>query len=717
VNAEPDRTDTADPRSDRDPVEALATEFVEGLRLGERPSVDEYAAAHPELAADIRELFPTIASMEGLKLSQQQATGGPVSLGTVDLKRLGDFRILREIGRGGMGIVFEAEQESLGRRVAVKVLPKSALLDAKHLQRFQREAQTAAALHHTNIVPVFGVGRQDDFHYYAMQYIEGAGLDCVLQRLQSRAESAERGDFGHIARKILETGGAAGETGTAVPQCDAQTTASLRRQATQAAAAPPDAPDDELPVIVVQTDSKDVSYWSGVARLGVQVADALEYAHGKGVLHRDIKPGNLIVDTEGAAWVADFGLAKALEHPRVSTTGDVLGTPAYMAPEQLRGQSDCRSDVYGLGMTLYELLTLRSAHRGADRARMLNQIAAEGLPRPRRIRPEIPRDLETIVLKAIAREPGRRYGSARELASDLERFLEDRPIRARRATPLERLWRACRRNPVVAGLTATAVALLMAVAVIGSVGYAQTSRALDGERQQRRRAEVATDLALEVLDKVYERFAPPRSGSSLFDEDGNYVPKPALSDGAAGVLEDMLVFYDRLAEQGMDGAEYRERIALANRRVGDIRHHLGQADQATASYRRSLGLYRQLNESSDDRAYVAQIASIHNELGLLAHWSMSPGEAREFHAEALKMLEEATEVGIQRDDVRQELARTRELVSWQERIRHVPPVPPGPPGRHGHHPGQQPDHEPPPPGFDGPPVPPHPPRHPPGGPM
>ncbi len=164
-----------DPNTERDPLELLAGEYMERLRRGECPSVEDYAAQRPELAEEIRELFPTIAMTERLKARQERSSGGRATLGGAQLERLGDFRIIREIGRGGMGVVFEAEQKSLGRRVAVKVLPRRVLLDEKHLKRFQHEARIAANLHHTNIVEVFGVGEQDGFHYYVMQFIEASG--------------------------------------------------------------------------------------------------------------------------------------------------------------------------------------------------------------------------------------------------------------------------------------------------------------------------------------------------------------------------------------------------------------------------------------------------------------------------------------------------------------------------------------------------------------
>ena len=181
-----DMNQTVDGASiDRDPVELLAAEFVDRHRSGECPTIEEYVERHPDLADDIRELFPTIAGLERLKVSRELSSDGRASIGAAKIERLGDFRIIREIGRGGMGIVYEAEQESLGRRVAIKVLPKQSLLNPRQLTRFQREAQTAARLHHTHIVPVFGVGEHDGYHFIVMQLIRGVGMDEVVAEVRS----------------------------------------------------------------------------------------------------------------------------------------------------------------------------------------------------------------------------------------------------------------------------------------------------------------------------------------------------------------------------------------------------------------------------------------------------------------------------------------------------------------------------------------------------
>ena len=186
---------------ERDPFEELASDFAERYRNGELPSIEAYATSHPDLAEEIRELFPTIAAMEKAKARSSPPTRA--MLEKLPIKQLGDFRLLGEIGRGGMGIVYEAEQVSLGRHVAVKVLPQQALLDERHLRRFEREAQTAAKLHHTNIVPVFGVGQQDGFHYIVMQFIAGVGLDEVLLALRRQLFKSEAEEFDLTARSAI----------------------------------------------------------------------------------------------------------------------------------------------------------------------------------------------------------------------------------------------------------------------------------------------------------------------------------------------------------------------------------------------------------------------------------------------------------------------------------------------------------------------------------
>ncbi|MGL4553321.1 MAG: serine/threonine-protein kinase, partial [Gemmataceae bacterium] len=304
-------------------------------------------------------------------------------------ERMGDFRILRPIGHGGMGVVYEAEQVSLGRRVALKLLPARLLSDPDYRYRFEREAKAAARLHHPHIVPVFGAGEHDGVPYYAMQFIRGRPLDAVLAG-QRRRETASTPTAGFLP------------------------------------AAEPDSPSAET-TPVVPAAGRD---WRTMAALAVQAADALAYAHAQGVLHRDIKPGNLLLDEAGHLWVTDFGLAKASGLDDLTPSGDVLGTLRYLPPEAFKGRTDARSDVFALGLTLWEMLSLRPAYEQREHARLLPAVMAGEVPE---LDPALglPPDVIALVRKATAANPSRRYQTAADLAQDLRRLLAGEPVRAR----------------------------------------------------------------------------------------------------------------------------------------------------------------------------------------------------------------------------------------------------------------------------------------------
>jgi eukaryotic-like serine/threonine-protein kinase len=482
-------------RADRDPVERLAEEFAERRRRGESPSVSEYVRQYPELADEIRDVFPALEMMEEMAPARGELTGPALPAGAAAVpQQLGEYRIVREVGHGGMGVVYEAVQESLGRRVALKVLPFHALLQPSHLERFRREARSAARLHHTNIVPVFGVGEHNGVHYFAMQFIQGQGLDQVLEELKrlrgrarpgaavagaTRGEAASLVSGGHTQSGPVATGA---ETLSLPGAASGPPAEAAPREAPAPAAAP-----------TAFTAQAEAQYFRGVAQIGAQVADALAYAHRQGVLHRDVKPANLLLDTQGTVWVTDFGLAKA-EGDDLTQTGDVVGTLRYMAPERFQGWSDPRSDVYSLGVTLYELLTLRPAFEDRNRGSLIERILVENPPRPRKIDPAIPRDLETVVLKAIDKEPARRYPNAGELADDLRRFLSDKPIQARRAGAWERARKWARRRPAVAALAAALLAALLVLAGVGAWSYVSISQALGRAESERQAAVRAREL-------------------------------------------------------------------------------------------------------------------------------------------------------------------------------------------------------------------------------
>jgi WD40 repeat protein/serine/threonine protein kinase len=454
--------------SDRDPLDKLAEEFAMRLRRGERPSLSEYTNKYPDLAEEMRQLLPTLALLEefGSKVEQPTKAEFPVpgDAGPC-LERIGEFRVLRKVGQGGMGVVYEAVQESLGRHVALKVLPFHALLNPTQVERFRRESRAAARLYHTNIVPVFAVGEANGIHYYAMQFIQGRGLDVVLQELEKLR-------------------GAQTATHPAPSPLSEQTRADLSPSGASECVLP-----ESLSSLARQFEA---GFFRIVARVGIQVAEALAYSHQQGVVHRDVKPSNLLLDRNGTVWITDFGLAKTAGTDALTSPGDIVGTIRYMAPESLRGEAEPRSDVYGLGATLYELLTLCPLFEETSRARLIESVAREEPTRPRKRNPRIPADLETIVLKAIAKEPAQRYAGAAILAEDLRCFLADQPIQARRSSTLEQARRWCRRNPTVARLTGAVVASLL-LGVIVALLFALSAReqAADAERS---RQEAITSL-------------------------------------------------------------------------------------------------------------------------------------------------------------------------------------------------------------------------------
>jgi WD40 repeat protein/serine/threonine protein kinase len=475
---------------ERGPVESLADEFLARLKRGEKPTIKEYCDRHPDLADEIRGVFEAVLMVEDLKPGSSDVSGSPGAVARVDGKRLqqiGDYRILCEIGRGGMGVVYEAEQQALGRRVALKVLPRTIAGNGSAQIRFQREAKAAARMHHTNIVPVFDVGQDGDYLYYAMQLIHGQGLDLViedLKRLRAKSEATPEVQDRTVDRSIAAslTAGKFERENLAV-SCpdDNGATADYQGSAPSSAMLPGQSD-------VSTATSNRGAYFRSVAQIGLQAASALSYAHGRGIIHRDIKPGNLILDATGNVWVTDFGLAK-IGDSAMTHTGDILGTVRYMSPERFRGQCDVRADVYALGMTLYEMLTLKAAFASGDRLKLIELIRQTEAASPRSTDARIPRDLETIVMKAIDKDPKRRYQSADEMAEDLQRFVNDEPIKARRIGTVERLGRWCRRNPLPASLLAGIVLIFL----VGFAGVSWQWRAAEAARKdennQRGRAE------------------------------------------------------------------------------------------------------------------------------------------------------------------------------------------------------------------------------------
>ncbi|MDJ0975428.1 MAG: serine/threonine-protein kinase, partial [Planctomycetota bacterium] len=428
-------------------LDQLSEEFVARMRAGEAPSVATYAARHPELASEIEKLFPVLMRMEGFKEDvKQDLEAIDEALGT----ELGEYRLIREIGRGGMGVVYEAMQETLDRRVALKMLPSNLTKDPRFLERFRLEARAAGRLQHKNVVPVIGIGEHDGIHYFAMQYIEGRGLDELVADVRDRVQPHDADgtpDDDALVDRLL---GAELREGS-----DPSVSTSGAAWSAPAARA---------------VSELTRTWFDNAARLVLQASEGVAAAHARGILHRDIKPSNLMVDTTGKLWITDFGLCKEEGSNDLTRPGDMLGTLRYMPPERLAGESDVQGDIYGLGVTLYELLTLRHAYPGDDHAQLLASIANESPPRPRSLESRVPPDLEAIVLKATARDRKLRYATAEALAADLRAYLEGRPIAARPPSFAYHLRSAIRRHRAL-----SATILVAFVALVASTAYYVTT--------------------------------------------------------------------------------------------------------------------------------------------------------------------------------------------------------------------------------------------------
>jgi len=546
----PDVCDDPD-REDRRNQVLLA--YVEAVEEGRGPDREGFLAAHPDLRSDLEAFLASHDEVARLTASLRPARGGSIHrlIGArreerpdppAGLGELGDFRLLREVGRGGMGVVYEAEQISLRRRVPLKVLPFAAAIDPRRLQRFKTEALAAAHVQHEKIVPVHAVGCERGVHYYAMQFIDGQSLAALIGEL--RVLRDEQRDGAAVTEAAIESPEfPSGGGGTS-----AATTISRERSAARH------------------------RYFDRVAGLIRQAALALEHAHQAGIVHRDVKPGNLLLDLRGQLWVTDFGLAQFTGDAGLTITGELLGTLRYASPEQVlarRGIVDHRSDVYSLGATLYELLTLRPPFEGHDRNELIREIAAEDPPPPCDLDRSVPADLETIVLKATRKEPADRYASAQELADDLQRFLDHRPILAQRPTPAERLRIWSRRHPSIVGAGVVALILISAGSLISTalVRHEQTKtlaaqkRAESAYRQERRRAEEAEArfrLARRAVDELVR----------VSEEE--LAHRPGMEGLRKRLLGSALVYYREFIEERRNDSDAQTELRDTTRRVETI---------------------------------------------------------------------------------------------------------------------------------------------------
>jgi serine/threonine protein kinase len=553
------------------------------LEAGARPDRAEFLARYPEIAAELAECLSGLEFVHAVAPALSGAAaegtardpGADVGPGVP----LGDFRILREVGRGGMGVVYEAEQLSLGRRVALKVLPFAATMDPRQLQRFHNEARAAAGLHHTNIVPVYAVGCERGVHYFAMQFIDGRTLAEFIDQQQGAVPSQV---------PTAAEGEAAAASATTVPPA-AQATSGVPR---------------------------DAAYFRRVAEWGIQAAESLDYAHSLGVVHRDVKPANLLVDGSGRLWVTDFGLAQVQSDARLTLTGDLVGTLRYMSPEQALAKRvviDHRTDIYSLGATLYELLTLQPAYCGNDRHELLRQIAFEEPIPPRRLNRRIPAELETIVLKALEKNPQDRYATAQELADDLRHWLDDRPIQARRPTVARRLAKWARRHKAVVSVGCGVAAAALVVLLLGLLWHnAQLGEAAERERNLRADAEARRedavakrDMARRAVDKMYTQVA-----ERLLEQE------PQQTRLQREFLEEALRFYQELAQNVGDDPAPQFDVAVAYRRMGNLYRALGRHKESEEAFGKANAMLERLTEHFPARPeYRRELATSCMDLG------------------------------------------------------------------------------------------------------
>jgi serine/threonine protein kinase/tetratricopeptide (TPR) repeat protein len=535
----------------------LVEELTARLQAGEAVDWRHVAEEHPDHADELAAVRPALEMLGHLSGARDADLSGLAPTADDGLAGvLGDFRLLREVGRGGMGVVYEAEQISLGRRVALKVLPYAGALDAKQLQRFKNEAKAAASLKHEHIVQVHAIGCERGVHFYAMEFIDGQTLAQVITEINQAEELNHRGT--EDTEKKEKTG-----------------------------------PWSSLCSLCLCGNKS--SFFRCIAELIADAADALEHAHALGIVHRDVKPGNLLLDGDGKVYVSDFGLARFGTDAGLTISGDLLGTLRYMAPEQAlakHGLADHRVDVYGLGCTLYELLTGKPAVDGEDRQEILSRIAF-GEPTPaRKVDKAIPVELETITVNALAKEPAERYATAGEMADDLRRFLTDRPIQARPSSPMQYARKWARRHRAVVWAMGISAALVMTTALIA---LTVSNRLVTGERDEKVKA---LGEARENYDMAARRLEQVKKGIDVLgaifqnldveaeEKDGK--PLRVLLAEQLGQAENQLE--GEAVGESIDVAYLQTTLGNSLRQLGYYENAIEMLNKSRATYVKSLGL-------------------------------------------------------------------------------------------------------------------------------
>ncbi|MEZ6137858.1 MAG: protein kinase [Pirellulaceae bacterium] len=584
----------------------LLDRYLQGLESGEPFDVELVATKHPDLVDIFQEYLD---KLDALHCFVGDTTTGqilPFQSGMASAMQLGEFTILREIGRGGMGVVYEARQDSMQRQVAIKLLPMAALLDSRQIVRFHNEARAAGLLQHPQIVPVYSVGVEQGIHFYAMQLIDGQSLDHWLRPMDAHAPR------GRV------------------------------------------------------TDWRRVVGWTS------QIADALHTAHEAGVIHRDVKPSNLMLDRNNKIWITDFGLARCQTELSLTHSGDLVGTMRYMSPEQSRGESafvDGRSDIYSLAATAYEMLTLRPVHDGDNAADIAKQIDEHKLIPLRELRQDIPRDLATVIHKALAPQRDGRYETAKEFGEDLRRVLSGEPTIARPPTMLDRALRWATRHQ-----RGVVVTLLFGLCAL--IGFAISTTKIAAEKRisdaNLTRREFSERLARGAVDRLGSQMAEllaeiPAAETvrrRLLAETLEYYQQFAASAGdAPGLQEDLAITYGKIGAlsnelgyaHGIEALRKSESLyaTLASKRdhaaaqtawatslnnLATALHHAGQFEEAAGYFRKTIAIYDSLPLQRQSDATLG-LATTLNNLGLLLADSELPVQAETAYARSLNLLE------------------------------------------------------------------------------
>jgi len=527
-------------------------------------------------------------------------------------------------------------------------------------------------LHHPHIVPIHAVGNERGVHYYAMQLIEGKSLADAIVELRGHKETRiEDGGSKNEDREAKTEDRASrieGQAPLAATTADYKAVNETPRDARRSSILHPPSsilisrssiPDP--PSSVFKSRSP---FFRRVAELGIEATDALGHAHRLGIIHRDVKPANLLLDEQGKLWVTDFGLALVQHNMDLTATGDMLGTLRYMSPEQAssqRGLIDQRTDIYSLGATLYELLTLQPAFPEKDRNELLSKIATHEPRLPRRLNPAIPKDLETIVLKSMAKNPQERYLTAEDLAEDLKRFLDDRPIRATRPSLAERAMKWSRRHKA---LVAVAVLLAFVTSISAAVIFfereRQTQETLQTKmreeqrlNQEKRRLIATVDVAQKAL---YELSFKPTMDRLLKNRD----PQGRLHDQES--LRKALAYCQQIADLNGSTPEIRVLSALSNRQAGQMFEALGELNEAQEAYGKAIATFENvINGEPGELApfYRRDLANCRNRLGGVLWTNSKTEQAERTVQKQLEELEQLVADYPTNPDFRQDLANCR----------------------------------------------------------